>query len=58
MARLLARIGAFARSPQGRRAIASARRMASDPRRRAQAGRLVGRLRGQSRRRRRFGGRW
>ncbi|MEU3036947.1 hypothetical protein [Streptomyces griseoaurantiacus] len=39
------RIKQFARSPQGRRTIDQARRTASDPRRRAQAQRLLGKLR-------------
>ncbi|MCS0636840.1 hypothetical protein NX801_14465 [Streptomyces sp. LP05-1] len=49
MAGIINRIKQFARSPQGRRTIASARRAASDPRRRAQAQRLVTRLRGTRR---------
>ncbi|MFF0744393.1 hypothetical protein ACFYVL_28735 [Streptomyces sp. NPDC004111] len=36
----------YARSPQGRRTIARGRREAADPRRRAQAKQLFGRLRG------------
>ncbi|MDT3400484.1 hypothetical protein RKE29_28405 [Streptomyces sp. B1866] len=44
---LLERIRRFARSPQGQRAIDSARRAAADPRKRAQARRLLGRLRGR-----------
>ncbi|GGX76163.1 hypothetical protein [Streptomyces hiroshimensis] len=44
---LMARIKQFTRSPQGRRAIASARRAAADPRKRARARRLLGRLRGR-----------
>ncbi|MEV7654396.1 hypothetical protein AB0O39_09540 [Streptomyces anulatus] len=47
MSRLFARIARFTRSPQGRRTIASARRAAADPRNRAQARRLFGRLRGR-----------
>jgi hypothetical protein len=39
------RIKQFARSPQGRRTIEQARRAAADPRRRAQAQRLLARLR-------------
>ncbi|MDG9720021.1 hypothetical protein [Streptomyces sp. DH24] len=42
---LIQRIKQFARSPQGRRTIGEARRAASDPRRRAQAQRLLSRLR-------------
>ncbi|WP_426368466.1 hypothetical protein [Streptomyces sp. E-08] len=45
MTTLLARITAFARSPQSRNAAASVRRAAADPRRRAQAQRLLGKLR-------------
>ncbi|SDF54892.1 hypothetical protein [Streptomyces griseoaurantiacus] len=45
MPRVMERIKQFARSPQGRRTIDQARRMASDPRRRAQAQRLLGKLR-------------
>ncbi|MER6117808.1 hypothetical protein [Streptomyces sp. A0642] len=41
------RIKEFSRTPQGRRAIASARRAAADPRKRAQARDLIGRLRGR-----------
>ncbi|MGW7047266.1 hypothetical protein ACWGDT_32240 [Streptomyces avermitilis] len=41
------RIKQFARSPQGRRTVAEARRAAADPRRRAQAQRLLGRFRGR-----------
>ncbi|MER7824944.1 hypothetical protein ABTX85_20540 [Streptomyces sp. NPDC096097] len=47
MTALLNRIKRFARSPQGQRAVASARRAAADPRKRAQAGRLLDRLRGR-----------
>ncbi|MFF5970083.1 hypothetical protein ACFY7C_01010 [Streptomyces sp. NPDC012769] len=47
MSGLITRLKEFARSPQGRRAVASARRAAADPRKRAQAGRLLGRLRGR-----------
>ncbi|GHF42305.1 MULTISPECIES: hypothetical protein [Streptomyces] len=39
------RLKQFARSPQGQRTIAQVRRQAADPRRRAQAGRLLSRLR-------------
>ncbi|MCZ0982206.1 hypothetical protein O1L60_33935 [Streptomyces diastatochromogenes] len=45
MTALLDRIKRFARSPQGRDAAASLRRAAADPRRRAGARRLFGRLR-------------
>lgn len=47
MAGLIQRIKMFSRSPQGQRAIAQARRAAADPRRRSQAQRLLGRLRGR-----------
>ncbi|MFJ9338514.1 hypothetical protein ACIRP0_04365 [Streptomyces sp. NPDC101733] len=47
MPTLLTRIKQFARSPQGQRAVASARRAAADPRKRAQAGRFLSRLRGR-----------
>ncbi|MCH5671123.1 hypothetical protein [Streptomyces gilvus] len=43
---MMERIKQFARSPQGRRMTEQARRAAADPRRRAQAQRLLGRLRG------------
>ncbi|MEQ8146302.1 hypothetical protein ABZ368_22625 [Streptomyces sp. NPDC005908] len=43
---MVERIKQFARSPQGRRTAEQVRRAASDPRRRAQAQRLLGRLRG------------
>ncbi|MGW4705495.1 hypothetical protein [Streptomyces sp. NPDC004285] len=49
MTALLARIKRFARSPQGRDAAESVRRAAADPRRRGQAQRLLGRLRGNHR---------
>ncbi|MEU0007201.1 hypothetical protein ABZ079_23700 [Streptomyces sp. NPDC006314] len=45
MSGVLERIKQFARSPQGRRTIDQLRRTASDPRRRAQAQRLVARWR-------------
>ena len=45
MSSLLRRIKEFARSPQGRRTIDQARQAAADPRRRAQARRLLDRLR-------------
>lgn len=44
---MMERIKEFARSPQGRRAAEQARRAAADPRRRAQAQRLLGKLRGR-----------
>ncbi|GAP47406.1 MULTISPECIES: hypothetical protein [Streptomyces] len=47
MAGILNRIKQFARSPQGRRATEQARRAAADPRKRAQAQRLLGKLRGR-----------
>ncbi|MEU0410498.1 hypothetical protein ABZ307_22135 [Streptomyces griseorubiginosus] len=47
MPRMIERIKEFARSPQGRRATEQARRAASDPRRQAQAKRLLGKLRGR-----------
>ncbi|WP_167536446.1 hypothetical protein [Streptomyces ficellus] len=47
MSGLMTRIKQFTRSPQGQRAIASARRAAADPRKRAQARSLLGRLRGR-----------
>ncbi|TQJ85636.1 hypothetical protein [Streptomyces sp. SLBN-31] len=43
---MMERIKQFARGPQGRRAAEQARRAAADPRRRAQAQRLLGKLRG------------
>ncbi|MEV0123673.1 MULTISPECIES: hypothetical protein [Streptomyces] len=46
MAGLLARLKAYSRTPQGRRNIATARRAAADPRNRAKARSLLGRLRG------------
>ncbi|MEV1010847.1 hypothetical protein [Streptomyces sp. NPDC049881] len=46
MSRLISRIKRFSRSPQGRRTMSSARRASADPRRRMQARRLLGRLRG------------
>ncbi|MFI5659908.1 hypothetical protein [Streptomyces sp. NPDC051684] len=42
---ILDRIKQYSRSPQGRRTIATARRTASDPRKRAQARAWLGRLR-------------
>ncbi|MFE8991456.1 hypothetical protein ACFYMI_27255 [Streptomyces collinus] len=47
MAGMLDRLKQFARSPQGRRAVEQARRAAADPRKRAQAQRLLGRLKGR-----------
>ncbi|MET9684908.1 hypothetical protein [Streptomyces coeruleorubidus] len=47
MAGILNRIKQFTRSPQGRRAVEQARRAAADPRKRAQAQRLLGKLRGR-----------
>ncbi|GGW76436.1 hypothetical protein AB0E64_32370 [Streptomyces caelestis] len=47
MVGILNRIKQFARSPQGRRATEQARRAAADPRKRAQAQRLLGKLRGR-----------
>ncbi|MDQ0988551.1 hypothetical protein [Streptomyces sp. V2I9] len=47
MSGLIARITRFTRSPQGRRTIESARRAAADPRKRARARSLFGRLRGR-----------
>jgi hypothetical protein len=44
---LVARIKQFTRSPQGQRAIDTARRAAADPRKRAQVRQLLGRLRGR-----------
>lgn len=46
MPSMMERIKQFARSPQGRRATEQVRRAAADPRRRAQAQRLLGKLRG------------
>ncbi|MET7455740.1 hypothetical protein ABZT03_28390 [Streptomyces sp. NPDC005574] len=45
MPTVMQRIKEFARSPQGRRTMEQARRAAADPRRRAQAQRLLGKLR-------------
>ncbi|MFE5798106.1 hypothetical protein ACFQ8C_36800 [Streptomyces sp. NPDC056503] len=47
MTALIARIKRFARGPQARGAAASVRRAAADPHKRAQARRLLGRLRGR-----------
>ncbi|MEU0098672.1 hypothetical protein [Streptomyces sp. NPDC006267] len=49
MSGLIARLMQFSRSPQGRRTMTSARRAAADPRKRAQARRLFGRLGGRRR---------
>ncbi|MGH4033231.1 hypothetical protein ACQB60_30330 [Actinomycetota bacterium Odt1-20B] len=46
MSGLLSRVTKFARSPEGRRAVREARRAADDPKNRAEAKRLIGRLRG------------
>ncbi|MGW3465157.1 hypothetical protein ACWDE9_38810 [Streptomyces olivaceoviridis] len=45
MSGVLQRLKQFANSPQGRRTIEHVRRTAADPRRRAQAQRLFGKLR-------------
>ncbi|WP_219689901.1 hypothetical protein [Streptomyces anatolicus] len=42
---MLTKLKDFVRSPQGRRTVDQARRASADPRRRAQAQRLLGRLR-------------
>ncbi|MFH8369696.1 hypothetical protein [Streptomyces sp. NPDC018031] len=47
MSGLFARIRRFSRTPQGQRAMDTARRAAADPRRRSQARRLLSRLRGR-----------
>ncbi|MER5878792.1 hypothetical protein ABT119_23090 [Streptomyces sp. NPDC001910] len=44
---MVQRLKEFARSPQGRRTAEEIRRAAADPRRRAQAQRLFGKLRGR-----------
>ncbi|MEJ8668080.1 MULTISPECIES: hypothetical protein [unclassified Streptomyces] len=44
---ILDKIKQFSRSPQGRRAVEEVRRASRDPRRRAQAQRLLGKLRGR-----------
>ncbi|GAA3492614.1 MULTISPECIES: hypothetical protein [Streptomyces] len=46
---IISKLKNYARSPQGRRTIARGRREAADPRRRAQAKSLLGRLRGGGR---------
>ncbi|MFF8279595.1 hypothetical protein ACF05T_26325 [Streptomyces lateritius] len=47
MSGLITRLKEYTRTPQGQRAVASARRAAADPRKRAQARKLLGRLRGR-----------
>ncbi|MEV5980810.1 hypothetical protein [Streptomyces sp. NPDC052114] len=47
MSKLFSRVKRFARSSEGKRAVREARRASSDPRRRAEAKRLIGRLRGK-----------
>ncbi|GGU01576.1 MULTISPECIES: hypothetical protein [Streptomyces] len=47
MSGLITRLKEYARTPQGQRTVASARRAAADPRKRAQARKLLGRLRGR-----------
>ncbi|MFJ3895051.1 hypothetical protein [Streptomyces sp. NPDC090083] len=47
MSSVIERVKRFARSPQGRRTAEQIRRAAADPRRRAQAQQLLGRLRGR-----------
>ncbi|WP_199808651.1 hypothetical protein [Streptomyces sp. NRRL S-146] len=47
MAGMLDRIKQFARSPQGRRGVGQAGGARADPRKRAQAQRLLGKLRGR-----------
>ena len=47
MSGVVERIKQFAKSPQGRRAADQVRRAAADPRRRAQAQRLLAKLRGR-----------
>ncbi|MEW2162797.1 hypothetical protein AB0912_07325 [Streptomyces sp. NPDC007084] len=49
MAGMVQRLKEFARSPQGRRTAEQIRRAAADPRRRAQAQQLIGKLRGRRR---------
>ncbi|WP_169745193.1 hypothetical protein [Streptomyces megasporus] len=44
---ILSKIAAFARTPQGRRLTAQAKRVASDPRKRAEAKRALSRFRGR-----------
>ncbi|GAA1421586.1 hypothetical protein GCM10009601_21740 [Streptomyces thermospinosisporus] len=47
MASMMERIKQFAQSPQGRRATEQVRRAAADPKRREQAQKLLGKLRGK-----------
>ncbi|WP_169389453.1 hypothetical protein [Streptomyces prunicolor] len=47
MSGVMERIKRFVRSPQGRRTVEQVRRAAADPRRQAQARRLLGKLRGR-----------
>ncbi|NJP49660.1 hypothetical protein HCJ93_06120 [Streptomyces sp. SBST2-5] len=47
MAGMMDKIKQFAQSPQGRRAAEQVRRAASDPKRREQAQKLLGKLRGK-----------
>ncbi len=49
MAGLLGKVAVFARSPQGRAAIAKARTAASDPRNRAKLDGIVGKVKGRGR---------
>ncbi|MFJ5226855.1 hypothetical protein [Streptomyces sp. NPDC088400] len=44
---MIERIKQFARSPQGRRVTQQVRQASADPRKRAQARRLLGKLRGR-----------
>ncbi|MEU1039088.1 hypothetical protein ACFYP4_09180 [Streptomyces sp. NPDC005551] len=44
---MMEKIKQFAKSPQGRRTAEQVRRASADPRRRAQAQRLLGKLRGR-----------
>ncbi|MFI8825672.1 hypothetical protein [Streptomyces sp. NPDC053431] len=47
MSGLITRLMRYTRTPQGQRAVATVRRAAADPRKRAQARSLLGRLRGR-----------
>jgi hypothetical protein len=47
MASLFSKVARFARSPQGRRAIAQAKEFANDPRKRQQAKDALSKLRGK-----------
>ncbi|MGW5737369.1 MULTISPECIES: hypothetical protein [Streptomyces] len=47
MAGVLNRIKQFARSPQGQRTIQQVRQASADPRKRAQAKRMLGKFRGR-----------